>query len=465
MSAEPLCGTAPSQHKLPDGWREVPLASIAEVRFSGVNKLSLPSEEPVRLCNYTDVYNNDYITGDLEFMRATATQPEINRFGLQLGDVIITKDSETPDDIGIAAVVDYTAPDLLCGYHLALIHPRTEEVDPTFLAKQLRHDRLARYFGQQANGLTRYGLPTAVVANAPLWLPEPVKQRAIGALLRLVDEAIARTEAVIAKLKQVRAGLLHDLLTRGLDEHGQLRDPIAHPEQFQDSPLGHTPRNWEVKPCQGLCREIVVGIVVKPAQYYVEEGIPVLRSANVRENGISLTDLVFVSPESNALLSKSVLRTGDVVTVRTGYPGTSCVVPPHLDGANCVDLIISRPSGEIVPEFLALWINSPFGRDQVLRVHGGLAQQHFNVGELKALLVAKPERDEQREMVRRVGVIDSQARIETDLCAKLQLLKSGLMADLLTGRVRVPEDFAVRRHDAALPESGDTSPYSKGVAT
>ena len=91
MSAEPLSATAPIEHKLPEGWREVPLASVAEVRFSGVNKLSLPSEEPVRLCNYTDVYNNDYITGDLEFMRATATQPEINRFGLQLGDVIITK--------------------------------------------------------------------------------------------------------------------------------------------------------------------------------------------------------------------------------------------------------------------------------------------------------------------------------------------------------------------------------------
>ena len=60
-----------------------------------------------------------------------------------------------------------------------------------------------------------------------------------------MDEAIAKTEAVIAKLKQVRAGLLHDLLTRGLDEHGQLRDPIAHPEQFQDSPLGRIPREWD----------------------------------------------------------------------------------------------------------------------------------------------------------------------------------------------------------------------------
>ena len=65
-------------------------------------------------------------------------------------------------------------------------------------------------------------------------------------MLDTVDEAIAKTEAVIAKLKQVRAGLLHDLLTRGLDENGQLRDPIAHPEQFQDSPLGRIPREWTV---------------------------------------------------------------------------------------------------------------------------------------------------------------------------------------------------------------------------
>ena len=73
-------------------------------------------------------------------------------------------------------------------------------------------------------------------------------------MLDTVDEAIAKTEAVIAKLKQVRAGMLHDLLTRGLDEHGQLRDPVAHPEQFQDSPLGLIPKDWEVRTGGGMKR-------------------------------------------------------------------------------------------------------------------------------------------------------------------------------------------------------------------
>ena len=95
MSAE-ILNRAPRR---PKGWRETPLISVAEPRFSSVDKLTHGSEEPVRLCNYTDVYNNDYITDDLEFMRASATRPEISRFGLQVGDVIITKDSETPETL------------------------------------------------------------------------------------------------------------------------------------------------------------------------------------------------------------------------------------------------------------------------------------------------------------------------------------------------------------------------------
>src|SRR5260370_14085434 len=151
----------------PEGWKEIPLNTVAEVRFSSVDKLTHPSEEPVRLCNYIDVYNNDYITSQLDFMRASATQEEIKRFSIKVGDVLLTKDSEAPDDIGIPTIVDYDAPDLICGYHLGLIRPDRAKVDPTFLAKQLAHSRLATYFGRQANGLTRYGLPLGAVTNAP----------------------------------------------------------------------------------------------------------------------------------------------------------------------------------------------------------------------------------------------------------------------------------------------------------
>jgi hypothetical protein len=201
----------------PAEWRELPLSSVSEIRFSSVDKKSESGEKPVRLCNYTDVYNNDYVTADMDFMRATATVTEIERFGLSVGDVIITKDSETPDDIGVPAVIDTTATDLVCGYHLALVRPKAHEIDPTFLAKQLGDARIVRYFGQQANGSTRYGLSTGSIAGTRLRLPELSQQQAVSRIIRLLDGTVAKTAAAIAKLRQVRVGLLRDLLTRGLD--------------------------------------------------------------------------------------------------------------------------------------------------------------------------------------------------------------------------------------------------------
>lgn len=441
MSAEPLSATAPIEHKLPDGWREVPLASVAEVRFSGVNKLSLPSEEPVRLCNYTDVYNNDYITGDLEFMRATATQPEINRFGLQLGDVIITKDSETPDDIGIAAAVDYTAPDLLCGYHLALIRPRTEEADPTFLAKQLRHHRLARYFGQRANGLTRYGLPTAVVANAPLWLPEPDTQRAIGAFLRLADEAIAKTEAVIAKLKQVRAGLLHDLLTRGLDEHAQLRDPIAHPEQFQDSPLGRIPREWEVVPLTEKCDSFAGGTPSRGSSMFFGGSIPWVKSSEVNQDEITATDELLTEAGLQASSAKWIPAGTPLIAMYGATAGQVSWLAIDATANQAVLAVVPR-SDDTSARFV-FWILR-FVAPRIVGLATGSGQPNLSKVIVDRSSLALPYNVEEQKRI--ASVIDEAASYqfaEQMTLRKLQRLKSGLMADLLTGRVRVPEGVEV----------------------
>ncbi len=284
-------------------------------------------------------------------------------------------------------------------------------------------------------GLNRHDIYAVEVIVPPL--PE---QRRIATILDTVDAAIQQTEALIAKLKQMKAGLLHDLLTRGLDAHSHLRDPVAHPEQFKDSPLGRIPQAWNVEPCRSLCSAIVVGIVVKPSQYYVSEGIPALRSANVREGGIDPNDLVFISEQSNKLLAKSAIHAGDVLTVRTGYPGTSCVVSPAFDGANCIDVIISRPLPQIAPNFLATWINSDFGKGQVLRAQGGLAQQHFNVSALQKLLVSVPSICEQLEIMSILDAHSARVGSEEAYRDKLKQLKKGLMADLLTGRVRVTRE-------------------------
>lgn len=269
-------------------------------------------------------------------------------------------------------------------------------------------------------------------------LPKTNEQAKIVEILSTVDQAIEQTEALIAKQQRIKTGLMQDLLTRGIDEHGNLRSEETH--EFKDSPLGRIPVEWEVKPCAALCREIVVGIVIRPAQYYRPEGIPVLRSANVRENTIFCEDLVFISKTDNEMLSKSCLREGDLVTVRTGYPGTTSVIPRELDGSNCVDLVISRPKNEVIrSNFLSIWVNSDNGKRQVLEGQGGLAQQHFNVGEMRTLLVKVPDISEQ-EKIERILILQSSVLEDlTRTLQKLLSLKTALMQDLLTGKKRVTD--------------------------
>lgn len=264
--------------------------------------------------------------------------------------------------------------------------------------------------------------------------PKP-EQEKIAEILTTIDQAIEQKAALITKYQRIKMGLMQDLFTCGIDENGCLRNPSTH--KFKPSPLGQIPEEWKCVRSEELCFNICVGIVIKPSQYYRDTGVPTLRSANVREHGIESENMVFISEEANRMLAKSMLCEGYVVSVRTGYPGTSAVIPPGLDGANCVDLVISKPGPKILPQYLSLWINSPFGKDQVLKAQGGLAQQHFNVSDMKNLLVLCPNVHEQQTIL---DILNSQSetlRFEYRRLAKLKRLKTGLMQDLLTGKVSV----------------------------
>lgn len=421
------------------------LKDVAVVRFSNVDKISRAGERPVRLCNYTDVYNNDYITAGMAFMEATATHSEIGKFGLRVGDVLLTKDSETPNDIGIPTVVDETADDLVCGYHLALIRPDTERVDPTYLSKQLAHHRIAGYFGQQANGSTRYGLSTASIEQAPLDLPRIEDQVAIGRILRLVDDAIQKTEAVIAKLKQIRAGMLHDLLTYGLDKDGKLRDPIIHPEQFKDSELGRIPKEWEVCSLGRISTLITKGTT--PTTYghqYVSEGIPFLRVEDLTDDGVIMAETALrITQEAHTFLLRSQLRAGDLLISIAGTIGRTAVVSEAHVPCNCNQALalIRFTEGRVKSDFAKLFLAWDVGHRLLVLDAVQLAQANLSLGQVAKCKLPVPGAAEQERIVATVDDANSVIQNETDGLEKLQLLKAGLMDDLLSGVVPVPDNI------------------------
>lgn len=265
-----------------------------------------------------------------------------------------------------------------------------------------------------------------------LRLPPLPEQRKIAAILSSVDDAIESTQAVIDQLGVVKKAMMAELLTRGL--------PGRH-TRFKQTEIGEVPEGWGIATIGSVTERIVVGVVVKPASYYAPSGVPALRSKNVRADRLALADLVFFSQASNELLSKSKMRAGDVLTVRTGDPGVSCVVPEYLDGANCIDLILSTPDRRrLLPGFLSRLMNSHIGGASVAMRKGGLAQQHFNVGAMKETLIPVPPIEEQQLIVQTLVSIDAKAAVESELKGGLLQLKSALMSVLLTGEVRVKPD-------------------------
>lgn len=443
MSVDTAPGNVAMDMTCPDGWDEAPLSSVAETRFSNVDKKSAPGERPVRLCNYTDVYNNDYITDDMEFMRATATRPEIDRFGLIVGDVVITKDSETPDDIGVPTVVDSAGPDLVCGYHLAMLRPDQSKIDPTFLAKQLSHWRIARYFGQHANGSTRYGLSTGAIAATLLHLPRLEQQQQISRIVRLVDAAIGKTAAVIGKLKQVRAGLLHDLLTRGLDQNGQLRDPTTNPHQFKPSPLGNIPKEWDAAPVSVVADTFAGGTPPRSASGMFGGTIPWVKSSEVNLREITETEEKLTTHGFLASSTKWIDAGTPLVAL---YGATAGVV-----GWLAIRAVTNQAVLAIVPRTpdadkrWLYWVLQ-FRRSNLLAIFQGSGQPNLSKSIVDSLLLPVAPADEQAEIARRLDRLQQKQTTEEAELAKLHHLKAGLMSDLLTGRVRVPADLNVNTH-------------------
>lgn len=186
-------------------WPMKALRRLVTIRSSNVDKIMEEGEEIVRLCNYVDVYYNDRITGDIEFSEGSAKPQEITKFGLRTGDVVITKDSETPDDIAVPALIDASAEGIVCGYHLAILRCNPSEIIGPFLFWSLKAKPTREAFGLAAQGVTRYGLTLNGIGSVNIPVPDFATQKAIAAFL---DRETARIDKLIAK-KERQVELLH----------------------------------------------------------------------------------------------------------------------------------------------------------------------------------------------------------------------------------------------------------------
>ena len=260
-------------------------------------------------------------------------------------------------------------------------------------------------------------------------IPPLPEQRRIAEILDTIDEAIQKTEALISKLKAIKQGLLHDLLTRGLDKNGKLRDTKDHPEQFKDSPLGRIPRKWKVNRLGQMC-ELLNGLAFKPSDWS-STGIPIIRIQNLNQ-GTEFNYFNGIVPD------KYIIPPGTLLFSWSGNRGTS-FGPFIWSGPTGV---LNQHIFKVIPrEGIYLhWFCYSLDdvRQRVERAaHGGSGLVHIKRSDLTSYLVATPDEKEQKQIEERISSHDARIRTEEQYRDKLKLQKKGLMHDLLTGKVRV----------------------------
>ena len=260
------------------GWRTTALGDLIDLTLSSVDKKTKPDERPVRLCNYTDVYNHDFIHADMDFMSATATDREVGRCSLQRGDVIITKDSEKHDDIGVPAVLREDIPNLVCGYHLAILRARPR-VDGTYLFYALKTREVQQQFHAYANGVTRFGLRKADIGLVEVPLPPLEEQRAIARVLGTLDDKIELNRRMSETIEEMARALFRSWFVdfdpvRAKAEGRPSGLPPAldalFPASFEASELGEIPAGWEAK-ALGDAFRITMG-QSPPGETYNQDG-------------------------------------------------------------------------------------------------------------------------------------------------------------------------------------------------
>jgi type I restriction enzyme S subunit len=332
----------------------------------------------------------------------------------------------------------------VCSTGFAVFRPRG--CDPRFLFHKVFSDEVTRYVRQREVGSNYPAVNESDLRVMPLLVPEsPDEQTQIGRVLDTVDSAVRAAEAIIAKLNQIKIGVVQDLLNLGLDEHGAIRDPVQSPKQFQDSRIGSFPITWTVEPLSKLLIGIDAGKSPNCPNYPAPKGEwGILKVSAVTNDGFISTENKHL--ENGRYVNQTlVVRQGDLLITRCNTPdlvGTACLVdkapPPLLLCDKTLRLRLNSERDD--SHYLVHALRMPQLRRQIEISATGSSGSMKNISQhdIRRYLVPRPPFEEQQRIACKIGVFERRIAAEEHRLRKLQVLKSGLAHDLLTGEVRIP---------------------------
>ena len=416
-----------------------PLSSLAAIDPEAL-PLGTPPDFSFRYVDIASIVDGRVRLPDTEIEYRNA--PSRARRVLRNGDVLM---STVRPNLKAFAYCDLPAGNFIASTGFAVLRA-IENNDARFILYSVLSDTVGQQIESHAVGSNYPAINSSDVRRLDLPFFAPVQQRRIAEILSTLDETIEQTEALIAKHQQIKAGLMHDLFTRGVTPDGKLRPTRAEaPHLYKESPLGWIPKEWEIEGL-GALAEIVSGVTLG-SETEIKSGIevPYLRVANVQDGYLDLNEVktIRVSFEQ---FEKLCLKRGDVLMNEGGdYDKLGRGTVWNEEIAPCIHqnhvFRVRSHSSRLQPNYLAYWSQSEFGKRYfVMSSKQSTNLASINSTQLKQFPLALPGSVEQREIEARLASLNAHCDSQRCQLAKLRQQKHGLMHDLLTGRVRVKVD-------------------------
>ena len=332
------------------------LGEIANIDISNVEKKIKDTDSPVVLCNFVDVYHNWAITNDLlpNLMKSTANENQISRFSIRKGQVAITKDSETRDDIGVSTYIADNISNGVLGYHCALITPDESILTGKYLNVVLHTPYAQKYFELNASGSgQRYTLTVDIIAGFPVPVPDIETQRIVGDFYSAIDQKITTNNRINAELESMAKTIYDYWFTQFdfPDENGKPYKSSGGKMVWNEELKREIPEGWKVVNLESFIN-VIRGVSYSPDEVSTdpkENYVPLLKSNNLQNGRLILDDIIYV-PKANVADNQYLSNNSVFVTMSSGsteHVGKTALIP--FDTEYCYGAFCSKI--EIKPEF------------------------------------------------------------------------------------------------------------------
>ena len=352
------------------------------------------------------------------------------------GDLVFTRIGAR---LGKACLVTPEMPEFSLLHSAVMIRTASHRVLPEYLLFILKGHELQSQIGREIQSIGVPDLGLDKINAFVVTLPPLPQQRKIARILTTVDNLIEKTEALIAKYQAIKQGMMHDLFTRGVDEHGHLRPTYEEaPELYKQSDLGWIPKEWECIPACESCEAVIDCKNRTPPDSVA--GFRVVKTTNIRNGSLLIDTMTYTDARSYELWTTRGKPTeGDVLITREAPVGEVGIVEKEMP-AICLGQRITmyKPcKSRIQPLFLLHALMSYRVQDTLRRRAGGSTVGHVRVGDIKFVRIPVCSLSEQGSIAGSLSEVTKKIELEYATLAQYLNIKTGLMQDLLTGKVRV----------------------------